>query len=157
MSLQKTIIYGIEVIATLLIAMVLSANAAPSENGVTYINEAKILDHTLFNFCDPGNVPVNLVGESVYQAKIFEDENGIRSIIGRYSLRATGEDANGIRYTVNENRIINDKMPEGGPYTMVMIFRVISQGSTDNFFFKYLNHISPNEAMKFEVESYCRG
>jgi len=83
MNYQKTIRYGLEVIAALLIAMVLSANAAPSGNGVTYINEVKPLDYTINNFCDPENIPVNLVGESVYKAKIFEDENGIRSIIGR--------------------------------------------------------------------------
>lgn len=157
MYYHKTIRHGLEVIATLLIAVVLSANAAPTGNGVTYINEAVSLDYTINNYCDSGNIPVNIVGESVFQAKIFEDENGIQSIIGHYSISATGQDANGIRYTINENRNINDKMPEGGPYTMVMISRMITQGSTDNFFFKYLNHISPNEAMKFEVESYCRG
>ncbi len=153
----KTIRHGLEVIATLFIAMVLSANAAPSGNEVSYINQAIPLDYTTNNICDPGNVPVSLVGESTSQLKIFNDENGIQSINGLYKIRATGQDANGIPYIVNGNLNINDKIPEGGPYTQVLIFKVISQGSTDNFFIKTLLHISPNDAMKSEFESYCRG
>jgi hypothetical protein len=154
---QKTIRYGLEIIVTLLIALVLSANAASSENEVTYINEAIPLDYTINNICDPGNIPVSLVGESINQVKIFNDENGIRSIIGLYRIRATGQDANGIRYTVNGNLNINDKLSEGGPFTQVLIYKVISQGSTDNFFIKNLVHISPDGTTKSEFESYCRG
>jgi len=54
MNHQKTIRYSLEVIITLLFAMVLSANAAPSENGVTYINKVIPLDYTTNNICDPG-------------------------------------------------------------------------------------------------------
>lgn len=154
---HKTIRHVLEVIATLLIAVVLSASAAPSENGVTYINQAIPLDYTLFNVCDPGNVPINLVGESTSQVKIFNDENGIRSIKGLYKISATGQDANGIRYTVNGNLNINNKLPEGGPYTEISIFKMISQGSTDNFFIKNLIHISQDGTTKSEFESYCRG
>ena len=157
MYYHKTIRHGLEVIATLLIAVVLSANAAPSDNGVTYINEAIPLDYTTNNICDPGNIPVNLVGESTNQVKISQAENGIRSIIGHYSIRATGQDANGIPYIVNGNLNINDKLSEGGPYTQVFIFKVISQGSSDNFFIKNLIHISPDGTTKSEFESYCRG
>jgi len=154
---KEKIRYSLKVISILLFAMVLSANAAPSENGVTYINEAKPLDYSTNNICDPGNIPVNLVGESTNQLKIFEDENGIRSIIGHSSIRATGQDANGIPYIVNGNLNINDKLSEGGPYTQVFIFKVISQGSSDNFFIKNLIHISPDGTTKSEFESYCRG
>lgn len=157
MDNQKTIRYSLEVIAALLIAMVLSANAAPSENEVTYINQAVPLDYTLYNVCDPGNVPINLVGESTSQVKIFNDENGLRSIKGLYKLSVTGKDANGIRYIVNGNFNINNKLPEDGPYTEVSIFKVISQGSTDNFFIKSLIHISQDGTTKSEFESYCRG
>ncbi len=153
----NTIRYGLEVITALLFALVLSANAAPSENGVTYINKVISLDYTTNNICDPGNIPVNLVGESTNQMKISEDENGIRSIIGHSSIRATGQDANGVSYIVNGNLNINDKLSGGGPYTQVFIFKVISQGSTDNFFIKNLIHISPNGITKSEFESYCHG
>ncbi len=155
--LHNTFKYSLEVITALLFAMVLSVNAAPLENGVTYINKVIPLDYTTNNICDPGNTPVNLVGESTNQVKISEDENGIRSIIGHSSIRATGQDANGIPYIVNGNLNINDKLSEGGPYTQVYNFKVISQGSTDNFFIKTLIHISPDGTTKFEFESHCRG
>ncbi len=157
MEHQETIRHGLEVIGTLLIALVLSAHAASSENGITYINERIPMEYRTYNICVPGNIPINLVGESVVQKKIFEDENGIRSIKGHYSIRATGEDANGIRYIVNGNLNINDKLPEGGPYTEVFIFNVISEGSIDNFFIKNRIHISPDGAVKSEFESGCRG
>lgn len=153
----KTVRYSLEVIIALLIAMVLSANAAPSGNEVTYLNQAIHLDYTTNNICDPGNVPVNLVGESTSQVKVFNDENGIRSVQGHYKISAEGQDANGIPYIVNGNLNINDKLPEGGPFTQVYLFKVISQGSTDNFFIKTLLHIGPNDEIKSEFESYCRG
>ena len=157
MYYQKTIRYSLEVIASLLIVMVLSANGAPSENEVTYMNQAIPLDYTLYNVCDPGNVPINLVGESTSQVKIFNDENGIRSIKGTNRVWATGLDANGIRYTVNGNLNINDKLSEDGPFTQVLTYKMISQGSTDNFYIKNMIHISPDGTTKSEFESYCRG